>query len=215
MEAGSDAGFYALQSGYDKTLQMPLLVACALKKEVKALRSKLGDRHRYAVTGLGTDPTSRNLAKALCDLRPHVVLFTGMAGQLRESVQLSQICFPRRWRMESGIEFEIPEEMTAYLAEKGWDIRGTGLTVQAPVVKKEARDRLFQETGAEICDMESAAAMMVCAAHSIPCVAPKIVSDTADSGMLAFYRRFDENMLRLTEFLGPLASDLEGFPGES
>ena len=49
--------------------------------------------------------------------------------------------------------------------------------------------------------MESAAAMMIAAHYKIPCLAPKVVSDTAESGLLAFYRYFDQNVSLLADYL--------------
>jgi hypothetical protein len=57
--------------------------------------------------------------------------------------------------------------------------------------------------------MESAAAMMISASYEIPCLAPKVVSDTADSGLLAFYRHFDRNILFLADYLSRLIAVLE------
>jgi nucleoside phosphorylase len=49
--------------------------------------------------------------------------------------------------------------------------------------------------------MESAAAMMIANGYEIPCLAPKIISDTADSGFLAVYRNFSRNMECLATYL--------------
>ncbi|HON01163.1 MAG TPA: hypothetical protein PLM33_13015, partial [Acidobacteriota bacterium] len=74
-----------------------------------------------------------------------------------------------------------------------------------------AADRLelHRRFQGSICDLESATAMMVAAAHGVPCLAPKLISDTADSGMLAFYRRFDENIEVLADFIERLLEAAE------
>lgn len=77
------------------------------------------------------------------------------------------------------------------------------------MVRGVQRRRLHRETGAVICDMESAAAMMIADTYGIPCLAPKIVSDTAESGMLAFYRHFGRNIEALGKRLQELINCLE------
>lgn len=185
-----------------------MVVACALQKETRALRDQLGKDIKYITTGLGTDRTSQRLDDYLHASNTSLVIFTGMAGQLDPEIQYGEFVFPRAWALESGRSFTVRSDLVEGLLERGWQIHGTGLTVRAPVVRRAKRLRLFQETGARICDMESAAAMMVCCSHEVDCLSPKIVSDTADSGMLAFYRHFDQNIQTLGDRLRNLIDDL-------
>jgi nucleoside phosphorylase len=188
-----------------------ILVGCALKKEARALRPHLGAEVDLLVTGLGTDRTLRSLEAVFERRRPPALLFTGMAGQLDPVVELGQFLCPAIWRFESGTEFAVDSTLTEDLRLRGWEVEGAGVTVRAPVVKERERLRLFRETGARICDMESAAALMICRSYAVPCLAPKVVSDTAESGMLAFYRHFDHNIRILAERLPRLVSDLRDF----
>ncbi len=185
-----------------------ILVGCALRKEARALRPHLGAAADLLVTGLGTDRTLRSLETALEQRRPRLLLFTGMAGQLDPTVRLGQFLCPASWRFESGTEFPVEAILTEQLRQCGWRIEGGGVTVRTPVVKERDRMRLFRETGARICDMESAAALMICRSYNVPCLAPKVVSDTAASGMLAFYRHFDRNVRILADQLTRLITDL-------
>ena len=83
-------------------------------------------------------------------------------------------------------------------------ISGTGVTVRIPVIKKQDRERLHRSRGASICDMESAAVLEVARSHGVPAVAPKVVSDTAETGILGFRREFETNVVRLSEYLDGL-----------
>ena len=40
--------------------------------------------------------------------------------------------------------------------------------------------------------------------HGVPAVAPKVVSDTAETGILGFRREFETNLVRLSEYLDGL-----------
>jgi nucleoside phosphorylase len=179
-----------------------VLVACALKKETRALRARFGEGTDFLTTGLGTDRTLATLERVLDESRPALLLFTGMGGQLDPTLDLGDFVVPAQWLFESGTVFPVDELITAELRAQGWEIRDAGLTVRTPVVKEKERLRFYRETGARICDMESAAAMMIARSYGVPCLAPKVVSDTADSGMLSFYRNFDRNM-------GALGAQLE------
>ena len=90
-------------------------------------------------------------------------------------------------------------------------ISGAGVTVRIPVIKKQARERLYRSQGASICDMESAAVLELAEAHGVPAVAPKVVSDTAETGILGFRREFEANMARLSEYLDGLLPIVAGF----
>jgi len=186
-----------------------LLIACALKKEAKGLKKHLQEGRQVLVTGLGVDRTLRTLEQVLEKTPPALLVFTGMCGQLDPELGLGDFVFPESWGYESGTEFRIDDVVLKILKNTGWEVCGKGLTVRRPVVRGKDRLRLFHQSGARICDMEAAAAMMISAAYGVPCIAPKIVSDTADSGMLAFYRNFGKNIDLLGGYISRLVDILE------
>jgi nucleoside phosphorylase len=192
-----------------------LLIACALKNEERELRRNLVTKSRLLVTGLGVDRTLRTLEQTFEKERPSCLVFTGMAGQLDPALQLGDVILPKDWGLESGTRFSVEKGLLRNLRDLGWPVSGKGITVSSPVVSRKKRLQLFQRTGARICDMESAAAMMISASYEIPCLAPKVVSDTADSGLMAFYRNFDQNIQRLAEYLDRLCVVLKRLPKES
>ncbi|UCF39112.1 MAG: hypothetical protein JSU96_09860 [Acidobacteriota bacterium] len=187
-----------------------IVIACALKKEAKALEAKLRGGQEVVTTGLGTDRTLRRLERFFEKQKPSLLIFTGMAGQLAPDLQLGEFVFPESWTFESGTAFSIDPTLAGLLRDRGWGISGIGITVRRPVVKQKARLDLNRRTGALICDMESAAALMVSQAYGVPCIAPKIISDTAESGMLAFYRHFSENVEALGREIDRLVSTFTG-----
>jgi len=173
------------------------------------------DRGRFLATGLGVDRTLRSLEGLLETWKPSCLVFTGMAGQLDPTVELGDVILPEQWQLESGTQFSVDPTLVQQLRNAGWEIAGSGLTVSTPVATRKKRLHLFEKTGARVCDMESAAAMMIAASYQIPCLAPKIVSDTADSGFLAFYRHFDRNIGLLAEYLDEFLKSLEELPWTS
>lgn len=187
-----------------------LLIACALKKEAMELRKKIGFRHPVEVTGLGPDRTLKNLEALFDHYKPSAIIFTGMAGQLNPDFELGQIVYPEAWCLESGTRFDVNPHLKNFLVEQRIPVRETGITVRKPVVREAARVKLHTQTGASICDMESAAVMMFANSLEIPCIAPKIISDTARSGMLGFYRHFDKNMAKMADKTAELAEIISG-----
>jgi len=192
-------------------MRKKLVIACALKKEATLLRESVGFKYHIEVTGLGPDRTLKNLEAYFEQAAPSALIFTGVAGQLNPDFKMGQIVYPETWRLESGTRFEVNPTLKDWLSEKGIIVAETGITVRKPVVMEKSRLKLFRETGASICDMESAAAMMIADGYGIPCIAPKIISDTGKSGMLDFYRHFDKNMKQMAEETSRLAKIITEF----
>ena len=187
-----------------------ILIGCALKREREALQRNLGDNCRYLATGLGGGRTRATLAKYFATQRPSLFIFTGTAGQLDPSLARGEVILSESWCRKDGRSVSTDRELAARLRGLGWKISGRGLTVSIPVLRKKSRLKLYREYSARICDMESAVAMTVAAQFKIPCLAPKVVSDTAGSGWLFFWKHFDDNMRRLARYLEPLLACFDG-----
>ncbi len=191
-----------------------LLIACALKKESTELRARLQVDCRFSVTGLGARRTRRSLEITFQSEPPSLLIFTGTAGQLDPSLTMGQVVFPEEWCLKDGSCFPADAELTSMLREgDGWEIEGCGLTVSTAVLRAKSRLALYRKFGARICDMESAFALQVASRYGVPCLAPKIVSDTAQSGISVFWREFDSNMDQLAKYLEKLVAALENIKG--
>ncbi len=185
------------------------LIACALKKESTALRARLQVACRFLVTGLGAHRTRKNLENTFQSEPPSLLIFTGTAGQLDPSLTMGQVVFPEEWCLKDGSCFPADAELTSMLREgDGWEIEGCGLTVSSAVLRAKSRLALYRKFGARICDMESAIALQVASRYGVPCLAPKIVSDTAQSGISVFWKEFDSNMDHLSKYLDKLVASL-------
>jgi len=184
------------------------LVACALQREVAVLRRHLAADCEFVVTGVGARRTRARLEKHFRAQAPSLFIFTGTAGQLDPALTMGQVVCPEAWCLKGGDCFPAHPGLVEQLRGLGWEIAGQGLTVSLPVVRARSRRRLHQRFGACICDMEAAAALEVAAAFRIPCLAPKVVSDTAASGLLAFWSHFDANLRALAEYLQRLLASV-------
>lgn len=201
---------------------MKVLIATALKKELKLLRrhlDRLGDRDPgtagderrttgWLATGLGTDRTAASLEAAFDASRPDLCVFCGTAGQLDPSLDLGAVFVAEAWRLEAGTRFDVQPALLQQATEAGLTTVPLGLTVHIPVVRAAARRRHFDELGASICDMESAAALMVSAACGVGCLPIKVVSDTSETGMLGFYKEFERNLEKLAQAIAQLTQAL-------
>lgn len=182
-----------------------LVIACALKRESTALQERLQADYRFLVSGFGAHRTRKSLEEACQSEPPSLLIFTGTAGQLDPSLGMGQVIFPQEWCLEDGPCFSADARLTSLLRDRdGWEIEGCGLTVSSAVLRAKSRLALYRKSGARICDMESAVALEVASRHGVPCLAPKIISDTAQSGIRAFWREFDSNMDQLANYLEKL-----------
>ena len=188
------------------------LVACALKQESAALKQHLGPICQHLVTGLGAKRTRRSLESYFSRNSPRLFVFTGTAGQLDPKLKMGDVVLPEAWGLRDGRRYPADSGLIERLRDHGWEVSDLGLTVKTPVIRKQAREDLHRLEGASICDLECAIALEVAESHGIAGLAPKVISDTAESGFLAFWSEFDKNMLRLADYLKMLIQLLDPPP---
>ncbi len=193
-----------------------ILVACALKRECSALRRELAAPNQagsppayrldFLVTGIGLSRTQKSLLEYFHhgEPKPSLMIFTGTAGQLDPSLQMGETVCPCSWVLNTGEEYEVTGSVAGRLRSCGVEVSGRGLTVLRPVLRARSRAQYFKDAGARICDMEAAGALRIASLCGVPCIAPKVVSDTGDASFLAFWAHFDRNMTRLAEYLGAI-----------
>ncbi len=183
------------------TAGVSLLIGCAMEKEMAILRENLPFRSQYLVTGMGIPRTEAVLRDQFRSQNPSLLIFTGTAGQLDPALEMGQVVFPEAWCFQEGPCFWADLPLVARLRRSGWSISGRGLTVTRPVVRRQARLKLYRKFAAPVCDMEAAAALKAASAYGVPCLAPKVISDTSSSGLVSFWTHFDSNMVKLAEYL--------------
>ncbi len=186
-----------------------LLIACAMNKEAEALNQLLAGRHTVLATGVGIQRTLPALLKLLRNRKPDLLLFTGSAGQLDLSLSMGDVVLPESWSIQDGPSFACDGEASRRLRSKSWTIEGLGLTMDKAVLRADQRQALHQSTGAAIYDSVTAAVLRVCQTANVPCVTPKIVASTVQSGLLSFWNALDRNIRPLADTLSRLIEDLE------
>ncbi|GEM_PF-1249767 len=191
----------------------PILVACALKRECSALRRELTAHNQagsppayrldFLITGIGLSRTQASLLDhfSRTEPKPSLMVFTGTAGQLDPSLAMGETVCPASWALSTGEEYEVTNSVADRLRSCGFEVSGRALTVRRPVLRASSRAQCFKEAGARICDMEAFGALKIASLCGVPCIAPKVVSDTGDASFLAFWAHFDRNMARLAEYL--------------
>ena len=204
----------ALETGSGASALEPepnLLVACALRKEASTLGRLLPGLSIFP-TGFGARRTKKAL-ETLLSQRPftRLLLFTGAAGALDPTVRMGEVICPESWRTADGARLQLSAHLLSELRLGGWEATGAALTVSRPALRAATRRRIFQETGARICDMEAAEALRTAERHGVPALAVKVVTDTEDSSVFAFWSSFDQNMKLLAERLACLWPTLVGF----
>lgn len=192
-----------------------LLIGCALDKEVEILRRRLGQRYQYLVTGMGRRRTESSLSGHLQSHQPSLLIFTGTAGQLDPTLEMGQVVFPEIWCLQDGPCFPADPDWVGKLRERGWDVSGRGLTVTFPVARRQVRLELHQKLAASVCDMEAAVALRAASDFGVPCLAPKVIADTAQSALVAFWTHFEANMSKLADYLGRLLPEIEAISHSS
>lgn len=173
------------------------------------MRRYSGRPCRFVATGLGARRTADYLARLFEQERPPFFIFTGTAGQLDPHKAMGQVLLPRSWAFEDGQRFAADLALLEGQTE-GWSVCELGLTVVRPIFRARTRLHYFNRIGASICDMESAAALETAARFGVPCLAPKVVSDTAEAGLTAFYSEFESNLKKLARYLDRLLDQLSG-----
>lgn len=168
------------------------------------MRRYSGRPCRFVATGLGARRTVGSLTRLFEKERPPFFIFTGTAGQLDPHRAMGEVLLPRSWTFEDGRQYAIDTALLEGSADADWSLCELGLTVAQPIFRARTRLHHFNQLGASICDMESAAVLETAARFGIPCLAPKVVSDTAESGLTAFYSEFEANLKKLARYLDRL-----------
>ncbi len=185
-----------------------VLIGCALRQETAALRRRMRRRWRIVTTGFGAARTAAFLESALPKSRPSLFLFTGTAGQLAPDLGMGEVALPASWMFEDGRRFQAHAETLKRLDAVRFPACASGLTVAKPVMRAATRERLHRESGALLCDMESAAALQIAERFEVPCLAPKVISDTAESGVAGFWLHFGANLEKLARYMDRVLDEL-------
>lgn len=128
-------------------------------------------------TGMGAAAARRAAEAALAELHPRTVIGAGFAGGLDPSLAVGQLIFAENLGAPAA---SLPAHRSGEGAASTGSIRPVRLvSVEHALDTPDAKARLRADTGADAVDLESAALAEVCAAHHIPLLILRIVSDAA------------------------------------
>ncbi len=181
--------------------QRDLVIACPMHKEAVAIEAMLGRDVPVLGTGLGVKRSIPVLLKVFNSKKPSMLVFSGSVSQLDPSLVFGSVVVPKAWCFENGRSIPA-ESLPKGIGEiPGWTEVERGLTVNRPAIKAAHRQLLFEEQKASVFDSVTAAVVRLCSAEGVPCITPKIVANTVDSGLTLFWRNLESNLEPLVEGL--------------
>ncbi|MEI8291034.1 MAG: hypothetical protein WCH99_16335 [Verrucomicrobiota bacterium] len=135
------------------------------------------------IVGIGRQTAEKSIRSFLCNCSPDRVFTCGFAGGLNPDYNLGDVVFEIADRRDGPL--------TSNSDGDSWNssLRNELLAAGAKPVKFACADRiattamekweLWNNTGADAVEMESAAIHAVCAERGIPCITVRVISDTA------------------------------------
>jgi nucleoside phosphorylase len=151
----------------------PVLVCFAVKEEAELFQEVLVSRSRALVliTGMGKKNAEDSFRKALLQVRPAMVISCGFAGGLNPQLPADSIVF----------EAADPEIETALLGLGAYAVKfHCAERVASTVAEKSA---LYQSSGADAVEMESAVIGKICNDTGIPFATVRIILDAANENL--------------------------------
>ena len=121
-----------------------------------------------AHTGIGTAAAEKCVSALITEHRPHWLLSAGYAGALDPAIAHGELFV--------ATNFTSPELLNRSTAR-----RGILTTLQNAAETPAQKAALARETGAQAVDMETSAIAAVCAAHRVPLLSLRAISDTASA----------------------------------
>lgn len=136
---------------------------------------------RVVLTGVGPERTRSVIARAL-QWEPNVCIASGVAGSLRATYRVGEVFVAREvMELESGRTIAMDRELVEAAERRGVRLAERLLSSANMVVTAEGKGRLGRM--AEAVDMESFAVLTEVAAHKMPGVAIRAISDAADQDL--------------------------------
>lgn len=187
-------------------------VVAALPEEVKPLHRRLQNSRRVRLapgqvvagrlgdnrvvvmaTGDGANLAENGLEQLLSAFELHAVIVIGIAGGLSDDLEVGSVVAAKRVTNESG---EAPEPDSELLATSNTlpGVRLGEVHSHAEIaIDPIAKARLWQQIGgdeASVVDLESASYAAVAAAHRVPYLVLRAVSDSYDEALPLDFNRF-------------------------
>ncbi len=150
-------------------------------------------------TGVGENICRERIGKFLENRQFDFLISAGFAGSLNHELQLNDLLVAKNFLTLN------PKQAQSSLSNVSTHVANM-LTVPAPIDSSEERERIARESGASAVDMETEFIARACAAHGIPLLALRVITDTqtqpfpAPPSVLFDIQRQRTDMVRLAKF---------------
>ena len=122
-------------------------------------------------TGVGENICRERIAKFLENQQFDFLISTGFAGSLNDELHVNDLLIAKNF---STVDLKHAQSLLSNVSIAAINM----LTVPAMIDSSEERERIARESGISAIDMETEFIARACAAHAIPLLALRIVTDT-------------------------------------
>jgi nucleoside phosphorylase len=122
-------------------------------------------------TGVGAEICPERVAKFLADAQYDILISAGFAGALSNRLDVNDLLLAENF---STLDLKQAQISLSALSVHTGDL----LTLRTLVHSSEDRERIARESGAAAVDMETEFIARACAAHGIPLLSLRIITDT-------------------------------------
>ena len=139
---------------------------------VRIVRGTIGHRSIEVIhTGVGEKICTQRIAKFLENQQFDFLISAGFAGSLNHELQVNDLLLAKNFStLDPKHTQSSLSNVSIYAANM--------LTVPALVDSDEERERIARESGASAVDMETEFIARACAAHGIPLMSLRVITDT-------------------------------------
>ena len=139
---------------------------------ITTIRGKIGDRQIEVLhTGVGERVCRQRLGKFLEDQRFDLLISTGFAGALNDELQVGDLLLAKNF---STIELNEKRSSFSRVPIHMADL----LTAPTLIDSSDERTEIARTSGAAAVDMETEFIARACAAHAIPMLSLRVITDT-------------------------------------
>jgi adenosylhomocysteine nucleosidase len=139
---------------------------------IVAIRGTIDDRAVEVLhTGVGEEICRERIGKFLADAQFDILISTGFAGALNNESEVGDLLLAKNF---STIDLRQPQPALSGLSVHTGEL----LTLRSVVHSPEDRETMARESGAAAVDMETEFIARSCAAHGIPLLSLRVITDT-------------------------------------
>ena len=122
-------------------------------------------------TGVGENICRERIAKFLENQQFDFLISTGFAGSLNDELHVNDLLIAKNF---STVDLKHAQSLLSSVSIAAINM----LTVPAMIDSSEERERIARESGASAVDMETEFIARACAAHAIPLMSLRVITDT-------------------------------------